>query len=112
MSEQQTKGEFLKEKMTNMARWVTQEVGKENLSVDIITGIAGRSALEATVLSGALEANKYRVIHRDWNGLVQLLAEHGAPSELQEVVVAVRGKPDMHDKFWRYMELFVQVSEQ
>lgn len=107
-----TKGEFLQEKMHNMARWVTQEVGEVNLSVDIIAGFTGRSALEVTMLSGALAANKERVIHRDWNGLVQLLAEHGAPPELQEVVILVKRRPEMHDKFWRYLDMFVEVSEQ
>ena len=108
----QTKGEFLKEKMENMARWVTEEVGRENLPVDIIAGIAGRSALEVTVLSGALEANKAQITHRNWSALVRLLAENKTPPELQEVVVAVQRRPPMHDKFWRYIELFVQVSEQ
>jgi len=108
----QSKGAFLKEKMGNMARWVTEEVGKENLPVDIIAGIDGRSALEVTVLSGALEANKSHVLHRNWSGLVQLMAEHNAPSELQEVVVAVQQRPAMHEKFWRYIDLFVHVSEQ
>lgn len=111
MSEQ-TKGEFLKEKMGNMARWVTQEVGKENLPADIIAGITGRSVLEITVLSGALETNADLVTHRNWGGLVQLMSANNAPSELQEVVVVVQRRPDMHDKFWRYMELFVAVSAQ
>lgn len=111
MSEQ-TKGAFLQEKMGNMARWVDQEVGKENLSVDIITDINGRSALEVTVLAGALEANRDLVTHRNWSGLVQLMAANNASSGLQEVLVAVQRTPAMHDKFWRYFELFATVSAQ
>ena len=108
-----TKGTFLKEKMSNMARWVTQEVGAENLPVDIIAGIDGRSALEVTMLSGALGANKDVVTHRNWSGLVQLMESDGrTPRELQEVVVAVQHRPDMHDKFWRYINLFIEVCEQ
>ena len=107
-----TKGEFLKEKMGNMARWVHQEVGKENLPADFIAGIDGRSALEATVLSGALEANRDLVTHRNWSGLVQLMEANNAPSQLQEVIVHVQRRPDMHEKFWRYLELFVTVSSQ
>ena len=111
MSEQ-TKGEFLKEKVGNMARWVTQEVGKENLPADIVAGITGRSVLEITVLSAALETNADLVTHRNWSGLVQLMSASNAPSELQEVVVVVQRRPEMHDKFWRYMELFMAVSAQ
>lgn len=110
--EPQTKGTFLLEKLTNMAKWVTQEVGKENLPVDIITGIAGRSALEVTVLCGALEANSKQVTHRNWSGLVQLMEANNAPRELQEVVVAVQQRPEMHEKFWRYIDLFVDVVRQ
>ncbi len=108
----ETKGEFLHHKMINMARWVTQEVGKENLSVDIIADIAGRSALEATVLCAALEANEHLVTHKNWSGIVQLMAQHGASPGLQEVMVLVQKRDAMHDKFWRYMQLFVEVSSQ
>ena len=107
-----TKGEFLKEKMQNMARWVVEEVGKENLSVDIIAGINGSSALECTMLSGALEANCNVATHKNWSGLVQLMAHNHVRPELQEVVVAVQQRPAMHDKFWRYIDLFIDVSRQ
>jgi len=111
MSEQ-TKGEFLKEKMTNMAKWVTMEVGQENLPVDIIAGIAGRSVVEVTVLSGALDANITQVTTRNWSGLVQLMNDNHVGSGLLEVVVAVQQRPEMHDKFWRYMDLFATVARQ
>ena len=112
MSETQTKGEFLLEKLTNMAKWVTSEVGKENLSVDIIAGITGRSALEVTALAATLEANADLATHRNWSGLVQLMEANNAPRELQEVIVAVQQRPAMHDKFWRYIDLFVTVVRQ
>ena len=105
-----TKGEFLHEKLSNMARWVTQEVGKENLPVDILAGIAGRSALEVTMLCGTIQANRDLATHRNWSGLVQLL--DGQARELQAVVIAIQRRPDLHDKFWRYIELFITVSEQ
>ena len=112
MSEEQSKGEFLMEKVENMAKWVTEVVGKENLPVDIIAGIAGRSALEITVLCGALEANSDLATHRNWSGLVQLMEANSAPRELQEVVAAVQQRQEMHDKFWRYIQLFVTVVRQ
>ena len=111
MSEQ-TKGDFLSEKLLNMAKWVTLEVGEENLPVDIIAGIDGRSALEVTMLCGALEANADLATHRNWSGLVQLMEANAAPSELQEVIVAVQQRPAMHEKFWRYIDLFINVTRQ
>ena len=107
-----TKGEFLQEKMHNMARWVTQEVGKENLSADIVAAMNGRTALEITMVCSVLEANKDLSTHRNWSGLVQLLSANSAPPELQEVVVAVQRQPKMHDKFWRYIDMFATVSAQ
>lgn len=107
-----TKGEYLKEKLGNMARWVTKEVGKENLPADIIAGIDGRSELEVTVLCGALESDCKQVTHRNWSGLVKIMEDNNVPNELQQVVVAVQRRPEMHEKFWRYMDLFVEVSQQ
>ena len=107
-----TKGDFLKHKMVNMARWVTQEVGAENLPVDIITGIAERSVVEVTALSGALDANRDQITTRNWSGLVRLMEAHNVPRELQEVVHAVQQREVMHDKFWRYMTLFADVARQ
>ena len=111
MSEQ-TKGEFLKEKMTNMAKWVSTEVGKENLPVDIIAGIDRRSVVEITALCGALDANSTLVALRSWSGLAHLIADNGAGVEMQEVVDAVEKRPEMHMKFWRYMDLFLEVTRQ
>ena len=106
------KGAFLKEKFDNMARWVEEGVGKENLPADVIAGINGRSEMELCLLAEALHANKHVSIHRDWAGMTQLAAKHGFPQELQEVVTAIRAREGMHDKFWRYIALFVQVAEQ
>ena len=107
-NEEMTKGQFLLQKLRNMARWVEQEVGKENLPVDILAGIAGRSELEVAALAGKLESNSAQVAHRDWHGLAHLLPQR----ELQEVVTAIKQRPGMHDKFWRYMELFIEIVRQ
>jgi len=102
-----TKGTFIKQKLTNMAKWIEEEVGKENLPVDLVTGITERSELEVTVLCGALQSNTAVLIHRDWYGLNKLLAgTTGVPCELVDVLVLVQKREDLHDKFWRYLELF------
>ena len=58
-----------------MARWVEQEVGKENLPADLVAGIASRSELEASALSGALLSNREQVAQRDWRGLLHSIAD-------------------------------------
>jgi hypothetical protein len=108
-----SKGSFLKEKFLNMARWVIKEIGKENLSVDLLADIEGRTELELVVAASLIQSNKILVSHRDWTGLVHHLEkESQIQGWMQEVVVAIRQKEAMHDKFWRYMELFITVVEQ
>ena len=104
-----TVGTFLKEKTLNMARWVTTEVGKENLPVDIVQLTRDRTAVELTFLAELLNANSTKVTHRDWSGLVRLIQEEDLPIDFAAVVQAVRARDEMHDKFWRYLELFCEV---
>ena len=104
-----TVGDFLKEKANNLARWVTLEVGKENLPVDLEQLVSDRTALELTCLAEALKANSSKVVHRDWRGLVGAIERERLPMDLGLIVHAVRSREYMHDKFWRYMELFIAV---
>lgn len=108
-----TKGAFLKEKMQNMARWVEQEVGKENLSVDVIAGIAERTELEACTFAEMLRSNKTPIAQRNWSDLGAVLADRpDCPDAVYEVISRVHAKDVMHEKFWRYMDLFVEVASQ
>lgn len=106
----QTKGEFLKEKLTNMARWV-QGVAGEELPADFVAGIERRTELECVAMAATLESNKRIAIHRDWVAINKILVEQGL-TELQTVLVALRQRPQTHDKFWRYVDLFIEVSSQ
>ena len=108
----ETKGAFLKNKLQNMARWVEQEVGEENLPADLVAGIASRSELEASALSGALLSNREQVAQRDWRGLMHSIADGNVPASVLEVVKRVEERESMHEKFWRYMDLFVEVAQQ
>ena len=108
----ETKGVFLKQKLQNMARWVEQEVGKENLPADLVAGIASRSELEASALSGALLSNREQVAQRDWRGLMHSIADGNVPASVLEVGKRVEERESMHEKFWRYMDLFVEVAQQ
>ena len=109
----ETKGAFLKQKLQNMARWVEQEVGKENLPADMVAGIASRSEMEATALSGTLHSNREQVAQRDWRDLLHSIADgNEIPASVLEVVKCIEQRRSMHEKFWRYMDLFVEVAQQ
>ena len=111
--QQQTISEFLKEKLGNMARWVSEEVGKEKLQVDLEQLVEDRSAVEVTFLAQTLSAHVSKVTHRDWYGLISMLEDESL-SPFVAIAQEVRARDDMHDKFWRYLELFsktVQISK-
>ncbi len=108
-----TVGAFVKEKLGNMARWVTREVGKENLTVDLEQFARDRTEAEVTFLAEVLSSNSAKINHRDWCGLVGMLDDTAIPGDVaaqfQELVQAVRAREELHDKFWRYLELFKSV---
>ena len=43
---------------------------------------------------------------RDWRGLVGAIERERLPMDLGLIVHAVRSREYMHDKFWRYLEMF------
>ena len=100
---EETVGDFLRAKMMNMARWVQKELQCE---FDLPDFISNRSTTELTFIAGTLAAEKPLIVHKDWHGLSQL---GDMPDEMLEVFHSVRQRPPMHDKFWRYLELFAAV---
>ena len=53
-----TVGTFLREKMNNMAKWVHDEVGKENLGVDLVDFVAKKTDSELVYLAGLLKTKE------------------------------------------------------
>ena len=107
----QTVGEFLKEKMTNMAQWVTANVGKDNLDIDLVQYAMDRTELEVTYLAQLLRDNHTHITHKNWKGVADSFDEFTGPNKDAFLVLlqAVRQRDDMHDKFWRYLELFRDI---
>ena len=48
------------------------------------------------------------VFNRDWGGLSRQ-AKDANMADLTEMLEAVRIRCDLHDKFWRYLELFIET---
>jgi hypothetical protein len=105
-----SKGAFLKQKANNMVKWVAEEVGPENMSADILADMNARSEVEIVLLASKLHSNKSVVDQHNWAGL-GALAESAMPV-VASIVAMIRQRAHMHDKFWRYMQLFVEVVEQ
>lgn len=100
-------GEFLRIKLTNMARWIKGELGDQiKTSVDYEQYIAERTETELAYVVGILSTNSSVIDQRNWDGLA---AMSDCPKELISLFALVREREQMHDKFWRYLEMFVQV---
>ena len=110
----QTVGAFLKAKLSNLAVWVIESLGKENINMDLEQFVNRRSEVEITFFADVLSSNSAKVVHRDWAGLVGILSTDATiPSDVSatfiDLLQLVRSRPELHDKFWRYMELFRDV---
>ena len=110
----QTVGAFLKVKLRNLAVWVNESLGKENINMDLEQFVNRRSEVEITFFADILSSNSAKVVHRDWAGLVGILStDETIPSDVSatfiDLLQLVRSRPELHDKFWRYMELFRDV---
>ena len=85
---------FLKQKSTNMRCWLVAE------------GFPGPAVVEVPdtiIVHGALELHtRYSDAIKERN----FTALHDAPGEMKKVVEFVEGRAELHDKFWRYLELF------
>jgi hypothetical protein len=93
----ETIGPFLAEKVDNMKVWA-----REN-------GCTVPDVFMTEVLVVAMAEELRRTCQRsiegrDWDALLV-----AAPAHLHQYVLQVRTKPAMHDKFWRYLKLFVET---
>ena len=68
---------------------------------------------EMCIRDRVLNANSEKINHRDWCGLVGMLDDDAIASDVAaqftELIHVVRVREAMHDKFWRYLELFKGV---
>jgi len=103
---QETVGAFLKDKLGNMARWATGELKNTDYGVDLEHFVRERTEMECAYLAGLLSTNSNMITHRDWSGLARI---GEMPRQLLDVFHLIRQREDMHDKFWRYLELFANV---
>jgi len=104
MSNTVNKGDFLHEKMLNMIRFVSEGTGV------VIEGLEKQvTPVRAVLFCQEMRKHKLKIIHRDFLALHNI---EDLPSFIQDAIVTVRKHPDLHDKFWRYMELFVMMGDE
>ncbi|AUL80786.1 hypothetical protein [Pleurochrysis sp. endemic virus 1b] len=111
VSDQPTLGEFVKSKMLNMARWIETEICAINRAyVDIVGLVQSTSMIELICMAEVIHNHKHMVIHKDWSGIIRVMHEYNLGA-FAPVLMAVRDRPSMHERFWRYMQLLCDVCE-
>lgn len=99
-----TVGSFLREKMHNMAKWVNEEIGKENLEVDLVDFVEKKTDSELVYLAGLLKTKEEGI-----GSFASITGDPDIPDQIKVVVARVAAVDSMHPKFWRYIRLFVEV---
>ena len=101
-----TKGEFARLKLLNMAKFVAEGVGKENLPGEFESTAQSATGLSALLFATTLQEHSKSVFERDWDGIDAIPS---LPAFARQMLSSVRSREEMHDKFWRYLELFVEL---
>ena len=96
-----TVGEYLLEKATNMQCWLHNELHDDKERTRL-------TEMSVTVMASRLHMNAQAVRDRDWDTLLRVASSAGL-TDLTDMIEAVRSRGDLHDKFWRYLDLFVEL---
>ena len=96
-------GDFLQEKALNMRTWLREQLDEPNL-LDIMDSMLKN---DFVTLGDECLKHKQSIFRRDFRELMQAIQN----TPLFEIAQRVRARDELHDKFWRYMELFVNVTE-
>ena len=99
-----TLGDFLQEKAFNMRKWAREVLDMPELLSEMDMAIK----TDFVEMGLRCVSVKQAIVRRDWHGLMGPLSD----TPVFEVAQMLRANDDLHDKFWRYLELFVNVTEQ
>lgn len=88
--------ELLREKCGNMQRWLRGEGCSIPLDVDSLANV------QLTMMAVHLHEHDAAIRERSFDEL----AQDDLPPALSQVLTFVMQRPDLHDKFWRYLALF------
>ena len=105
-----TVGAFVKSKMHNMAVWVQAELGAD-AKMDYVAAIDARLELELTTFAAMCHSKRDIYDRRDWDAMVALAVEQPGFEPVVQLLNDVKAREHMHEKFWRYVKLFIEVME-
>jgi len=107
-----TVGAFIAEKLFNMAAWLEGEgvEGSEGMVVESMK----LTPLIATLIASSIKTEQVAVAARHWDRLSQKFTVDAGKYPMftgfVSVFESVRARPEMHERFWRYMDLMCEVA--
>jgi hypothetical protein len=105
---EQALGIFLQGKLRNFVKWVLSEIPKTQLPVGYSLNKLATQAQCVEFAEVVIEMRE-PVTLRDFDAL----SRHShATDTMCTVIKAVCGRPELHEKFWRYMDMCVEVVGQ
>ena len=106
--QQQVLGTFLQEKLKNFVTWVLSEIPKAELPTGYSLNKLA-SAKQCCDFAEVVVGMREPVTARDFDAL----SRHPQATEsMAKVIKAMHNRPGLHDKFWRYMDMCVEVIDQ
>ena len=105
---EQAIGIFLQEKLKNFVKWVLSEIPKKELPTGYSLNKLA-TASQCVEFAEIVTEMRAPVTARDFDAL----SKHSQATETMVAVIrAVYLRPELHDKFWRYMDMCVDVLDQ
>ena len=105
---EQVLGTFLQEKLRNFVKWVLSEIPKTQLPVGYsLNKLATQD--QCVEFAEVVVEMREPVTTRDFSAL----SRHShATDTMVTVIKAIEARPELHDKFWRYMDMCIEVVVQ
>ena len=96
---QLTIGSYVLEKAKNMQKWLEAETSWRKGPIPL-------TEIAAVSMAQKVHEMRTTVYERDWLALEE---EAESTALVRDAVAAVRQRPELHDKFWRYLQLFTDT---
>ena len=105
---EQALGMFLQEKLKNFVKWVLSEIPRKELPVGYsLNKLATQE--QCVEFASVVTDMREPVTARDFDAL----SKHSQATDTMVTVIrAVYLRPELHEKFWRYMDMCVDVLDQ
>ena len=94
------RGVFLQQKLLNMSKWLQENGSPHTLELPTQIEVVAVACILKELYSETIDNRDFAQFHAEKENL---------PPQIHEAVEFVESRPELHDKFWRYLQLFSEV---